>query len=244
MYNESRSGPYVLTRGLSTNLALPSLCDATAQCKSIVSAAEKNDAVQFLPRDTHRTVVKGYELQRKLTLRQLAGDTPMAMIHWDTANSVRMYFLKPLSRGTVAINSTNPLEPPLIDFQTMVDPADFDLVVAAFLKNRHIMSQPTMAVLGPQEASPFANNIANEAQLKEILRGVVEPSSAHQCGTAAMMPKELGGVVDPQMNVYGVKGLRVIDTSYWPMALTSAPTATTYASGEKVRFCGDGDGKC
>lgn len=204
---------------------------------------QENEPAQFLPRDTHPTVVKSYELQQKLTLRQLAGDTPMAMIHWNTANSVRTYFLKLLSRGTVAINSTNPLEPPLIDFQTMVDPVDFDLVVAAFLKNRHIMSQPTMAVLGPQEASPFADKITNEGQLKEILRGVIEPSSAHQSGTAAIMPEELGGVVDPQMNVYGAKGLRVIDTSYWPMALTSAPTATTYASGEKVRLCGHGEGK-
>jgi len=34
--------------------------------------------------------------------------------------------------------------------------------------------------------------------------------------------------------VYNVKGLRVIDTSSWPMVLTAAPTVTTYASGEKV----------
>jgi choline dehydrogenase-like flavoprotein len=132
------------------------------------------------------------------------------------------------------INSTNPLQAPLIDFRTMTDPIDFDLVVASTLMNRIIMSQATMKVLGPKEAAPFGNDKTGEDELRKILAGVAEPSSAHQCCTAAMMPKELGGVVDPDMKVYDVKGLRVIDTSYWPMVLTAAPTATTYASAEKV----------
>jgi choline dehydrogenase-like flavoprotein len=49
-----------------------------------------------------------------------------------------------------------------------------------------------------------------------------------------MMPRELGGVVNPEMEVYGLTGLRVVDTSFWPMVLTAAPTATTYAAAEKV----------
>jgi len=184
--------------------------------------------------DVHPSVLRGYQAQREITLRQLEGDTPVAMIHWDTANSVRMYFLRPLSRGSVVINSTNPLQVPLIDFRSMTDPVDFDLVAASTLMNRKIMSQETMKVLGPKEAAPFGEEITNEEQLRRVLAGVAEPSSAHQCCTAAMMPKELGGVVDPDMKVYDVEGLRVIDTSYWPMVLTAAPTATTYASGEKV----------
>ena len=224
----------MLARGLSTNLALAPLCNVTSKCKQIVAAARKNDVAKFLPADTHPTVLEGYKVQRDITLKQLEGETPVVMIHWDTANSVRMYFLKPLSRGTITINSTDPLQVPLIDFATMVDPIDFDLVVASFLKNRHIMSQPTMKKLGPHETSPFDDKITNKVELKRILAGVAEPSSAHPCCTAAMMPKKLGGVVDPEMKVYDVKGLRVIDVSYWPMTLTAAPTATTYASGEKV----------
>ncbi|KAK4674869.1 hypothetical protein QC763_124480 [Podospora pseudopauciseta] len=224
-----------LTRGLSTNLALPPLCNATSDCKSIVSAARRTNPFRYLPDDTHATVKAGYALQREIILRQLEGPkTPVSMIHWDTANSVRMYFFKPLSRGTVQINSTNPLEWPLIDFRTNVDPIDEDLIVASFLKNRHIMSQPSMTALNPLEAAPFSNDITDKNILKQILRGVTEPSSAHQCCTAAMMPRLLGGVVNSKMKVYGVRGLRVIDTSYWPIVLTAAPTATTYASGEKI----------
>ncbi|KAK4202779.1 putative GMC oxidoreductase [Triangularia verruculosa] len=235
LYDATRQGPYQLTRGLSTNLALPPLCNATSNCKSIVSAARRTNPFKYLPEDTHPTVKAGYALQREIILRQLEGSkTPVAMIQWDTANSVRMYFLKPLSRGTVKIGSTNPLEWPLIDFRTNVDPIDEDLTVASFLKNRHIMSQPSMAALNPLEAAPFSNDITDKEVIKQILRGVTEPSSAHQCCTAAMVPRLLGGVVDPKMKVYGVRGLRVIDTSYWPVVLTAAPTATTYASGEKI----------
>lgn len=233
-YNESRTGPYVLARGLSTNLALPHLCAMTSKCLEIVARARQKDGSEYLPVDVHPSVLRGYQAQREITLRQLEGDTPVAMIHWDTANSVRMYFLRPLSRGSVVINSTNPLQVPLIDFRSMTDPVDFDLVAASTLMNRKIMSQETMKVLGPKEAAPFGEEITNEEQLRRVLAGVAEPSSAHQCCTAAMMPKELGGVVDPDMKVYDVEGLRVIDTSYWPMVLTAAPTATTYASGEKV----------
>ncbi|KAK3386440.1 hypothetical protein B0H63DRAFT_467790 [Podospora didyma] len=233
-YDQSKTGPYVITRGLSQNLALSPLRNTTSKWAEIVAAARRNDPSKYLPADTHPTVLEGYKAQRKLTLKQYEGETPVAMISWDTANSNRMYFLRPLSRGSITINSTNPLLVPLIDPQTMVDPIDVDLIVASTLKNRQIMMQPMMKVLGPEEASPFGNHITDEAELKRILAGVVEPSSAHQCCTAAMMPKNLGGVVDPDMKVYDVKGVRVIDTSYWPMVLTSAPTATTYASGEKV----------
>ncbi|KAK0645452.1 hypothetical protein B0T16DRAFT_428576 [Cercophora newfieldiana] len=233
-YEDSRTGPYVITRGLSTNLAIPPLRDVTPKWKSLVAAARENDFAKYLPADTHPTVLKGYKKQRDLTLEQLENETPVHMLSWNTHTEARIYFLRPLSRGTVTINSTDVLTTPLIDFRTMSDPIDTELILTALLKNREIMSQPAMSSLGLKELSPFGEHITDENELKKLLANVVEPSSAHQCCTAAMMPKSLGGVVDEMMSVHDVKGLRVIDTSYWPMVLTAAPTATTYASGEKI----------
>ncbi|KAG6356089.1 hypothetical protein INS49_015474 [Diaporthe citri] len=48
------------------------------------------------------------------------------------------------------------------------------------------------------------------------------------------MLKDLGGVVDDQLKVYGVEGLRVADISFWPMPLNGAPSATVYASAEML----------
>jgi choline dehydrogenase len=235
LYELSRKGPYVIAKTLSTNLALPPLCNATSSCKEIVTTARQKPADTYLAPGTDPSVVAGYAAQREEILRQLEGqDTPIGMIHWGTSTTVTLYFLKPLSRGSIAIDSTNPLTPPLIDFRSMTDPADFELFIALFRKNREIMRAREMAALGPREAAPFGEDVTDFKTLKELFRSGVGPSNAHQCCTAAMVPLEQGGVVDTEMRVYGIQGLRVVDVSYWPMVLTAAPTGTTYASGEKV----------
>lgn len=49
-----------------------------------------------------------------------------------------------------------------------------------------------------------------------------------------MMKLELGGVVDPELKVYGVKGLRIVDASIMPMIIGSHTSSTVYAVAEKV----------
>ncbi|RYP43698.1 hypothetical protein DL768_009766 [Monosporascus sp. mg162] len=235
LYDTAKAGAYTIVRGLSTAIALPPLRNTTSGWKSIISSARVADPTTHLPPDTHHSVMGGYKAQRELILSQLEGpDVPVGMIHWTTGNSVTLYFFKPLSRGTIAINSTNPLAQPLVDFRTVTDPVDLDLFIALFRKNRDIMAAPDMQVLGPREGAPFGEDVTSTEQLKKIFAARMAPTTAHECCTAAMMPRDMGGVVDPQMKVYGVRGLRVVDTSFWPMALTAAPTGTTYAAGEKI----------
>ncbi|KAL2889934.1 Gmc oxidoreductase [Ceratocystis lukuohia] len=236
-YLRNKTGPYVLTRGLSTNYLLPTLCNVTSKCHDIIAEARAADPSKYLPADVHPTVLEGYKAQREATLKQLAGtDVAVSMIHWDTADSVRMYFLKPLSRGEINIVSTNPLLPPSINFNTFYDPIDATLAAESFKLNRRIMSQPGMQALGLQEAVPFGEAVAtdDDAAIKSALAQVTDPSAAHECCTAAMLPLSKGGVVDPRMRVYGVTSLRVVDVSFWPQTLAAAPTATTYATGERI----------
>ncbi|KKA31082.1 hypothetical protein TD95_001793 [Thielaviopsis punctulata] len=237
VYLHNKTGPYTIVRGLSTNYVLPTLCNVTSDCHDIIAAARAADPAQYLPEDVHPTVLAGYKKQRELTLQQLSGpDVAVAMIHWDTADSVRMYFLKPLSRGEINIVSTDVLTQPSINFNTLYDPVDFTMALESFKLNRKIMTQPALAALGVHEAAPFGANVTTDEDLRAALAQVTDPSAAHECCTAAMMPRELGGVVDPKMKVYGVSGLRVIDVSFWPQILAAAPTATTYATGERVSF--------
>lgn len=237
LYDAQKRGAYTIVRGLSTTLALPPLKNATSKWKEIINKARNDEPTTWLPSGTHSSVQAGYRAQRSTILSQLEGpDVPIGMIQWNTGTSVSMYLFKPLSRGTIAINSTDPLAQPLIDFRTASDPTDFDLFIALFQKNRDIMNAPAMKALGPQEVEPFGEHIKSTEDLKKLFAQQMGSTSAHECCTAAMMPQDFGGVVDPKMRVYGVKGLRVVDTSFWPMSLTAAPTGTTYAAAEKVRM--------
>ncbi|KAF5520027.1 Dehydrogenase xptC [Colletotrichum aenigma] len=234
LYDTAKQGAYTIIRTLGTNLVLPPLSNATYDYLSLLAAAAATDPLAHLAPETPPSVQEGYKLQRELILTQLAGqEVPIGMIHWGTGPSLTLYFLKPLSRGSVRIRTADPLAQPVIDFRTGADPVDFDVAIALFEKAREVMSAPAMQVLGPAVGAPFGG-VTEREELEKLLRANMTPSNAHQCCTAAMMPRERGGVVDPKMRVYGVEGLRVVDISYWPMLLTAGPTATTYASAEKV----------
>jgi choline dehydrogenase-like flavoprotein len=59
-------------------------------------------------------------------------------------------------------------------------------------------------------------------------------SMYHVSGTCAMMPREDGGVVDPQLKVYGTTNLRVVDASIFPLEPRGNTQATVFAVAEKA----------
>lgn len=97
------------------------------------------------------------------------------------------------------------------------------------------MAQPSMQILGPTEISPGAN-LTTDEQLKTAFRALTIPTNGHACCTLPMMPLKLGGVVNSQLLVHGLQGLRVVDNSIWPITLSGAPSKTVYAAAEKVSF--------
>lgn len=68
--------------------------------------------------------------------------------------------VKPLSRGTIKINSTSIFDNPLVDFGAFTDPTDIEIVLALIRKNRQIMAQLYMTQLGPLELTPGASSSA------------------------------------------------------------------------------------
>jgi hypothetical protein len=236
LYKDSRQSPYTITRTLSTNFISLPLQNMTSKSADIIGAARNiSNPDVSLPPDTDSSVVAGYTRQREIMLDQLENHVSIGGLHWGTANTGTLYLFKPFSRGTVNINSTDPLSNPLVDFRAATDPTDLDVAVALVRKAREIMGAPSMRVLGPNEVAPFGRGVQTDEEIKDAVRQTFNPSNGHECCTAAMLPKDLGGVVDDQLKVYGVDGLRVADISFWPMPLNGAPSATVYASAEKVR---------
>jgi choline dehydrogenase-like flavoprotein len=141
--------------------------------------------------------------------------------------------VKPLSRGSVSLNSTNVLKSPLIDWKAFTFPSDIEIMIAALRINRKFIASEAMQELRPVETVPGAN-ITTDGELRAALRQQVVPTYSHPCCTCAMMKLELGGVVDAQLKVHGVENLRVVDASIMPLIPATHTSATVYAVAEKA----------
>lgn len=118
--------------------------------------------------------------------------------------------LHPLSRGTVHIASADPRAPPAIDPNYFAHAADLARVVRAVqCALRVYRAAPLAAHVAQQLLPPPAFLARGEAGLRDYVRGTCR-QVFHAVGTAAMLPRADGGVVDPALRVYGTDNLRVV----------------------------------
>lgn len=90
-----------------------------------------------------------------------------------------------------------------------------------------------MKEVGALETVP-GPRITSDQAIEEAIRGLATSTWSHPVGTLAMMRREYGGVVDPQLRVYGIKGLRVVDASAFPIIPATHTSSTAYAVAEKL----------
>jgi choline dehydrogenase-like flavoprotein len=153
-----------------------------------------------------------------------------------TTNSI-LVDLHPLSRGTVNIDPANPYTTePLVDYRALTNPLDATIMadIIRFARRYH-MDNPLTKAWAATELTPGTETQSDE-QFGEYLAETLSPSVFHPAGTCAMMPRELGGVVDEELRVYGVKGLRVVDASVFPTLPGANTCQSVYAVAEKVSF--------
>lgn len=144
--------------------------------------------------------------------------------------------LLPFCRGSVHIRSAEDVGNPVIDPKYLF--VDFDLatqIAAGRLTTKFWSSRPARDIVGSQilPASPVLTPESSDAEWQKFLADNLG-SNSHAVGTAAMMSKELGGVVDSKLKVYGTKNLRVVDASILPMQFSGHLTATLYAVADRA----------
>ena len=151
-----------------------------------------------------------------------------------SASEGAIVFLHPLSRGTINILPSDPLfSEPVVDYRALSNPTDIEILIEFVRFTRRYFGVPSLKPFQPRELRPGAA-VDTDAGLEEWVRKMTSPSTFHPVGTAALMPLNLGGVVDQGLKVYGVERLSVVDASVIPVIPGAYTQQTVYAVAEKV----------
>jgi choline dehydrogenase-like flavoprotein len=146
--------------------------------------------------------------------------------------SCHMCLLRPTSRGSVGLASPDPLAAPRIDPNFLGERDDVERMIAGFKAMRRIMAQPALAELGAREWAASALAQSDE-QIEQFLRARVD-TIYHPVGTCRMGPDARHDVVDAELRVHGVAGLRVVDASIMPRVVSGNTNAPVIMIAEKA----------
>ncbi|KAI1452398.1 hypothetical protein F4805DRAFT_472432 [Annulohypoxylon moriforme] len=163
-------------------------------------------------------------------------DQPLIEMAWQFQEpEVTPYNLIPLSQGTVHINSSDPLAPPVID-------PNYNKVIATINGSEVEWDMWFLA----KAAQFWGTKITTTSPMKDIITSVDPPfnvpfdqyydsvkqrtgTSEHLTGGNPMLAQEAGGVVDTSLLVYGTSNVRIVDGSVFPYQPSAHPMGLTYA---------------
>ena len=249
-YQKDRQGP--LTAGFHSVASLPVVEFLSKKGQEELSGLLEDHLVKNVPA-AEPSISTQYQLLRSILESPSESSIIIGMgacqMHFDQALQKDIYAIKepenyisflvalaqPFSRGSVHITSPSVSDAPSIDPRYLSHPLDIEILA------RHMMYIPTIA-----KTEPLASLIKNGGQLlpknidlqsldsakEHCKRHII--TNNHPCGTCAMMPLENGGVVDSRLKVHGVKGLRVVDASIFPMIPRGNIQSSVYAVAEKA----------
>ncbi|MSP77545.1 MAG: choline dehydrogenase [Rhodospirillaceae bacterium] len=138
--------------------------------------------------------------------------------------------LRSESTGSIHIKSSNPAEPPAIRFNFLSTEHDRSGVLAAIRKGRELMATSPMKEVTGEEIAPGAHLQKDDELLDWVAKNA--ETTYHPIGTCRMGADPLA-VVDSELRVHGLKGLRVADASIMPTLTSGNTNAPTIMIGEK-----------
>jgi choline dehydrogenase len=138
--------------------------------------------------------------------------------------------LRSESTGSIHIKSSDPAEPPAIRFNFLSTEHDRTGILAVIRKGRELMATSPLKEVAGEEIAPGAK-LQSDAELLDWVRNNAE-TTYHPVGTCKMGADPLA-VVDSELRVHGIEGLRVADASIMPTLTSGNTNAPAIMIGEK-----------
>jgi choline dehydrogenase len=153
---------------------------------------------------------------------------PLPLGHGFAVNAVLLY---PQSRGSVTLASPNPRDYPLIDPNLLSAPEDLPPLVRGVKLARRILAAPSFARYHATEVSP-GPAVQGDSAIEDYIRK--SAATVHHPVSTCRMGNDANSVVDSQLRVHGVEGLRVVDASVFPSIIGGNTNATVVMIAEKA----------
>jgi choline dehydrogenase-like flavoprotein len=157
-------------------------------------------------------------------------DSHARKLHLGHGYSCHVCLLRPKSVGTVSLASADPVAVPDIDPRFFDHPDDLEAKVDGYKLTRKIMDAPALASIRSSEV--YTAGIHSDDEIREELKNRSD-TIYHPVGTCKMGIDAMA-VVDPQLRVHGLAGLRVVDASIMPTLIGGNTNAPTMMIGEKA----------
>lgn len=146
-------------------------------------------------------------------------------------HSLHLCVLRPKSRGSVRLASADPLQDPMIDLNLLDHRDDVELLVKAVKRGRELLRGQALEEITVKEILP-GPGCDTDAEIEEFVRRKAQ-HIYHPVGTCKM-GQDAMAVVDEELRVHGVKGLRVVDASIMPTVVSGNTNAPTMMIAEKA----------
>ena len=145
--------------------------------------------------------------------------------------TVAVCLMSPETRGTIELNSKDPSVSPSISHQLIGSPTDRQKLIEGCRRVREVMVQPAISAVLVKEIFP-GDQVHSDADWEQVLCQAAF-MGYHPSGTCKMGKDRLA-VVDPQLRVHGVTGLRVADASIMPVVTAGNTNAPVMMIAEKA----------
>ncbi len=155
------------------------------------------------------------------------------------AFQVHIDLMRARSRGSVRLRSADPRQQPAICFNYMADPLDRADMRTGVRLTREVLAQKALDLYRGEEIYP-GSNVTSDEEIDAWVRQAVE-TCYHPVGTCKMgLASDPMSVVDGELRVHGLEGLRVVDASIMPMIVSGNTNAPTIAIAERASdmICG------